>query len=626
MARGQEDDRDFRLEIETAAAIETFAHLKGRIDRDDALIRRWFFEFSLGHQDRNHPAHSFAFDDDSIGSAEAADDFGAKSVDIGDGVSENQSVAPITGGCDEPTVLFERLKRRISRNEFSLERGTFWTLAVRENQHALIPVRRFDPGVFRAGEFALLDFESRGGRACDGYTEKEKPIRYTHDLITKDFRPAVHLCSDLGMSLQKWVKASVLSQPIYEPGKPIEEVARELGLDPAGIIKIASNENPFGPSPRALDAAIKALKQSALYPDGGCFELRQRLAQHVKLKPEQITVGNGSNEIIELLGHVFLGPGDDVVMGNPAFAIYKLVTLLFGARAIEVPLLKHRHDLGHLLAAITPRTKLVFLPSPNNPTGTANTEEEIFTFVRALPEHVVFVYDEAYAEFVENPPDLRPLIAEGRQVICLRTFSKIYGLASLRVGYGYSSAELAGWLNRVRQPFNVNAIGQAAAIAALDDDEFAQRYARENRAGLGQLEAGFKRLWLEYVPSVANFIMVNVGDGGADAPICVAWKHSRVEKYDPPNAPAFGRGGPSLEVRDGHRGRRPARYPATLHSHGAQMVSAGTAVALLALRLRTGGPQQGPGLPYSPDQLPHAVQPPPGCGTRPLPLNDLLSG
>jgi histidinol-phosphate aminotransferase len=317
------------------------------------------------------------------------------------------------------------------------------------------------------------------------------------------------------MSLQKWVKPSVLSQPTYEPGKPIEEVARELGLDPAGIIKIASNENPFGPSPRAMEAASRALRQAALYPDGGCFELRRKLAARFSLAPDQFIIGNGSNEIIELLGHVFLGPGDDVVMGNPAFVVYKLVAALFGARPIEVPLLKHRHDLGHLLAAITPRTKLIFLPSPNNPTGTANTVEEIFTFVRALPEHVVFVYDEAYAEYVEQAPDLRPLIAEGRSVICLRTFSKIYGLASLRVGYGYTNAELAALLNRVRQPFNVNAIGQAAAIAALDDHEFTQRCIRENRAGLIQLEAGFRKLWLEFVPSEANFLMVQVGDGAA---------------------------------------------------------------------------------------------------------------
>lgn len=317
------------------------------------------------------------------------------------------------------------------------------------------------------------------------------------------------------MNVQKWVKPSVLLQPVYEPGKPIEDVARELGLDPAGIIKLASNENPFGPSPRAVAAAEQALRHGELYPDGGCYALRQKLAQKYALSAEQFIVGNGSNEIIELLGHAFLGPGDDVVMGNPAFVVYKLVTLLFGARAIEVPLLKHRHDLGQLLGAITSNTKLVFLPSPNNPTGTANTQDEIYAFVRALPEHVLFVYDEAYAEFLENPPDLRPLIAEGRRVICLRTFSKIYGLASLRVGYGYAHPELISALNRVRQPFNVNAIGQAAAVAALDDVEFATRCQRQNRAGLAQLEAGFRKLWLEFVPSEANFIMVNVGDGAA---------------------------------------------------------------------------------------------------------------
>lgn len=315
------------------------------------------------------------------------------------------------------------------------------------------------------------------------------------------------------MTLQQLVKPSVLKQPVYEPGKPIEDVARELGLDPASIVKLASNENPFGPSPVALAAATRALQQSELYPDGGCFALRQKLAATYNLTSDQFVIGNGSNELIELLGHVLLGPGDEVVMGNPAFVVYKLVALLFGATPVEVPLVDHRHDLGALLEAVTPATKLVFLPSPNNPTGTANTQEEIFAFVRALPPHVVFAYDEAYAEFLENPPDLRPLIAEGRKVICLRTFSKIYGLASLRVGYGYTTSELAALLNRVRQPFNVNAIGQAAAIAALDDKTFAADVARKNREGLVQLEAGFRQLGLEFVPSVANFILVKVGDG-----------------------------------------------------------------------------------------------------------------
>ena len=200
-------------------------------------------------------------------------------------------------------------------------------------------------------------------------------------------------------------------------------------------------------------------------------------------------------------------------MGAPAFIVYKLVALLFGARPVEVPLVGHRHDLAALARAVTPRTKLVFLPSPNNPTGTANSAEEIAAFVRGLPDHVVFAFDEAYAEFLDNPPDLRPLIAEGRKVIGLRTFSKIYGLASLRVGYGYASAELAALLNRVRQPFNVNAIGQAAALAALDDSGFVTTTRTVNAAGLRQLEAGFSARGLEWVPSVANFILVKVGDG-----------------------------------------------------------------------------------------------------------------
>jgi histidinol-phosphate aminotransferase len=315
------------------------------------------------------------------------------------------------------------------------------------------------------------------------------------------------------MNFEKLAKPSVLSQPVYEPGKPIEEVARELGLDPTGIIKLASNENPFGPSPRAVAAARAALEQGQLYPDGGCFALRQKLASAYGLAAEQFVIGNGSNELIELLGHVLLGPGDEVVMADPSFAVYKLVTLLFGAKAVEVPLTNQRHDLERMAAAITSKTKLVFVCSPNNPTGTANTEAELRAFGRALPPHVVGVFDEAYAEFVDPAPDLRPLVAEGRNVVCLRTFSKIYGLASLRIGYGYTTVAAAALLNRVRQPFNVNAIAQAAAVAALDDGEFARRCSQDNRAGLKQLAAGFHRLGFEYVPSEANFVLVRVGDG-----------------------------------------------------------------------------------------------------------------
>ena len=315
------------------------------------------------------------------------------------------------------------------------------------------------------------------------------------------------------MNIESLAKPSVRTQPVYEPGKPIEYVARELGLDPAGIIKLASNENPLGPSPKALEAARRALENGALYPDGGCFELRRKLAARYALSEEQFVIGNGSNEIIELLGHAFLSEGDEVVMATPAFVVYKLVTLLFGAKPVEIPLRNWCHDLPAMAAAVTSRTKLVCVCSPNNPTGTANSEADLMNFFRNLPEHVVVVIDEAYAEFLTQPPDLRPLIAAGANVVCLRTFSKIYGLASLRVGYGYGSPELCGLLNRVRQPFNVNAIAQAAAVAALDDVEFASRTARENREGLSQVALGCRAQGLEVVPSVANFLLIKVGDG-----------------------------------------------------------------------------------------------------------------
>lgn len=314
-------------------------------------------------------------------------------------------------------------------------------------------------------------------------------------------------------SLEALANPSVLSQPVYEPGKPIGEVARELGLDAAAIVKLASNENPFGPSPKAAAAAKAALDQGQLYPDGGCFELRRKLAAVFGLGPDQFAIGNGSNELLELLGHVFLRPGDEVVMAHPAFVVYRLVTLLFGAKPVPVPLKAHTHDLAAMARAVTDRTKLVYVGCPNNPTGTANPPGEIGAFARELPDHVVLALDEAYAEYQEQPADLRPLIAEGRKVICLRTFSKVYGLASLRVGYGYCAVEMAKLLNRVRQPFNVNAVAQAAATAALDDREFVARCVKANREGLRQLEEGCDRLGLPWVPSQANFLLVRVGEG-----------------------------------------------------------------------------------------------------------------
>lgn len=307
-------------------------------------------------------------------------------------------------------------------------------------------------------------------------------------------------------------KPFVHTYPSYVPGRPVEDVARDLGLDPSGIIKMASNENPFGPSPLAAEAAKRAIELGQYYPDGGCYALRARLAAFHGLQPGQFVIGNGSNEVIELIGHVFLSPGDEVVMGSPEFVVYRLVSLLFGATPVEVPLVNFRNDLAALARAVTPRTKVVVVSTPNNPTGAATPAGELLAFIRALPERVIAVVDEAYRDFADAPPDILPLIREGRNVIGLRTFSKVYGLAALRVGYGYATPEMAGLLDRVRQPFNVNAVAQAAAVAALDDQAFRDRCIEGNRAGMRRLEKGFTELGLEWVPSQANFILVKVGD------------------------------------------------------------------------------------------------------------------
>lgn len=308
----------------------------------------------------------------------------------------------------------------------------------------------------------------------------------------------------------------ILTQPVYEPGKPIDQVARELGLDPASVIKLASNENPLGPSPKAIAAAKRALEEAHLYPDGGYYALRERLARKWGLGMDQFIIGDGSNEVIELLGHAFLAPRVECVMNQASFVVYKLVTLMFGAKPVEVPLGPGmKQDLKALAAAVTPRTRLVFLASPANPIGTANSEQEIVELVRSLPDHVILVFDEAYAEYLAGAPDLRALMAEGRKIICLRTFSKIYGLAALRVGYAYGPRELIAIVQRARQPFNVSAIASAAAVAALDDDEFVEKCRAANRTGMDQLETGLKASGIEFVPGQGNFLLAKVGDGVA---------------------------------------------------------------------------------------------------------------
>jgi histidinol-phosphate aminotransferase len=308
----------------------------------------------------------------------------------------------------------------------------------------------------------------------------------------------------------------VLNQPVYEPGKPIEDVAREHGLDPKGIAKLASNENPFGPSPLAVAAAREALASAHLYPDGACLRLRARLAQRHGLGMESIVVGNGSNELIELLGHVFMRPGSEAVMGERAFIVYWLVSKLFGAQAVTVPMrTDYAHDLDAMAAAISERTRLVFVASPNNPTGPANSPAEIESFIKALPPHVICVMDEAYAEYLDEEPDIPGLIKAGYPVVGMRTFSKIFGLGGLRIGYGYAHPELASLMQRVRQPFNVNSIAQVAALAALDDHAFIEQCKRANAEGREQLVAGVQALGLEVVPGDANFVLVRCGDGTA---------------------------------------------------------------------------------------------------------------
>lgn len=312
-----------------------------------------------------------------------------------------------------------------------------------------------------------------------------------------------------------FVNPNVLSQPVYEPGRPIEDVVRELGLNAEEVIKLASNENALGSSPAAIAAMQTAMGSAELYPDGGAIRLRERIAQRHGVEIGQVVVGNGSNEIIELLGHVFLKPGDEVVMGAPAFIVYKLVTLLFGAQPVEVPLINHVHDLAGMKAAVSERTKLVFLPCPNNPTGTLNPAAEVVSWVQELPPHVVVVIDEAYAEYLENETEWSGVFETGRPLVLLRTFSKIFGLAALRVGYAVTNAEVAALLQRVRQPFNSNAIGQAGALAALDDRDWLESCRRANKEGLLRLQNGFDQLGLEFVPSCANFVLVKVGQGRA---------------------------------------------------------------------------------------------------------------
>lgn len=317
------------------------------------------------------------------------------------------------------------------------------------------------------------------------------------------------------MPIPQPVNRALRNLPTYQPGRPIEEVARELNLPAADIIKLASNENPLGPSPAALAAMQRALANIHLYPDGNAFYLKQRLAERLALPVAHLILGNGSNEIIEFVGHAYMAPGVEVVVSQYCFAVYPLVTQLFGANLVTVPARDYGHDLPAMLKAITPQTRVVFVANPNNPTGTVVAKPELEEFVRQIPPEVLLVLDEAYIEFLESPADFRAAIHDGTQpnLLLMRTFSKIYGLAGLRLGYGIGHPDLIATLEKVRQPFNLNSLAQAAALAALDDTEHMHRTRENNARGLEFFAAAFQQLRFTFIPSAGNFILVRVGDG-----------------------------------------------------------------------------------------------------------------
>lgn len=306
----------------------------------------------------------------------------------------------------------------------------------------------------------------------------------------------------------------------YQPGKPISELAREFGLAESSIIKLASNENPLGVSPHAQQAIRAALEGLALYPDGNGFELKQALSRHLGVSMDQLVLGNGSNDVLELAARAFLAPANAAVYAQHAFAVYPLVVQAMGCTGIEVPAKNFGHDLDAMLRAIRsagPDARMVFVANPNNPTGTLAPAADLERFIAALPAHVLLVLDEAYNEYLrpEHRSDSLSWLKKYPNLLITRTFSKVYGLAGLRVGYAVGSAGVADLLNRVRQPFNVNSISLAAATAALDDHAFVRRSYELNLAGMDQLTAGFKKLGLEYIPSYGNFVTFRVSDAKA---------------------------------------------------------------------------------------------------------------
>jgi len=303
----------------------------------------------------------------------------------------------------------------------------------------------------------------------------------------------------------------------YEPGKPIKELQREYGI--RHVIKLASNENPLGPSGKAIRAMRKAIREVHLYPEASCYYLLTRLAKELDIDPEHLIFGNGSNEIIELLARGFLSEGDEVISSEMAFLVYPILSQVCGATFKAIQMKDYRFDLKRILQAITPKTKLIFIANPNNPTGTYVTASEVEDFLSKVPDHVVVCFDEAYVDFVdaEDFPKMLTYVKAGRpNVVVLRTFSKAYGLAGLRIGYGAASKEMVQYLHKVRQPFNVNSVAQAAVVAALDDSFFLWRTKWLVRQGRKFFYRKFKQMGLQYLPSQANFILVHVPADGQE--------------------------------------------------------------------------------------------------------------
>jgi len=300
----------------------------------------------------------------------------------------------------------------------------------------------------------------------------------------------------------------------YQPGKPISDLARDKDLDPSQIVKLASNENPLGVSPNAHMAMMDALDDIARYPDGNSVLLRDAVCEKFKVTPSQLVFGNGSNDILELAARAFLAPGDEAVYSQHAFAVYSLVTQAVGAKGVVVPAKQFGHDLDGMLKAITPKTRMVFVANPNNPTGTLIGKLELKNFLSAAPKHVLVMLDEAYDEYLTNELKAESIgwLGEFDNLVISRTFSKAYGLAGLRVGFGVTSTEIADLINRVRQPFNVNSIAQAAAVASLADDEFVERTRALKQAGMVQVTQGLQKLGLTFIPSFGNFVSFKVDD------------------------------------------------------------------------------------------------------------------